>query len=103
MTETKLVVEENNDPIHFEKVRVQHERAMRNCNWLADHWPELLPTARGRFVAVAGQQAFVAETSAEVWALAKAAHPEDDGAIMQFVRQDTNPRIYGNRGILASV
>jgi hypothetical protein len=103
MNEPKLVFEENNDPIHYEKVRAQHERALLNCDWLAAHWPELLPAARGRFVAVAGQQAFVADTSAEAWSLAKAAHPKDDGAIMQFVRRDTSPRIYANRGSLVSV
>jgi hypothetical protein len=103
MTEPKLVVELNNDPIEFEKARAQQDRAKRNSLWLADHWPDLLPAARGRFVAVAGQEAFVADTWEEAWASAKKSHPEDDGAIMQYVRKDTHPRIYGNRGILAQV
>jgi hypothetical protein len=103
MNEPRLTIEENNDPCHSEKMRAQHARALRNCEWLSAHWSDLLPAARGRFVAVAGQQAFVADTSAEAWALAKAACPEDDGAIMQYVRKDTNPRIYANRGALVSV
>jgi hypothetical protein len=103
MSEPTLVLEENNDPIEFEKARLQHDRATRNSLWLADHWPDLLPAVRGKYVAVAGQEAFVADTWAEAWALAKTAHPEDDGAIMQYVRKNTHPRIYGNRGLVASV
>jgi hypothetical protein len=32
----------------------QVERGGRNLEWLAEHWADLLPQARGRFVAVAG-------------------------------------------------
>ena len=56
------------------------------------------PQARGKFLAVVGQQAFVAETPEEAWALAKAAHPEDDGAISQYVRPEQGPRIYAHSG-----
>jgi hypothetical protein len=79
------------------QARAQVERGWRNADWLAAHWPDLLPQARGRFVAVAGQQAFLAETAAEAWAQAQAAHPEDDGAIVQYVRPSQGPRFYAHR------
>jgi hypothetical protein len=84
-----------------ESACAQVERGWRNADWLAAHWPDLLPQARGRFVAVAGQQAFVADTAAEAWAQARAAHPQDDGAILQYVRCDQGPRIYAHRRQMA--
>lgn len=48
-------------------------------------------------MAVAGQEAFIADTHEEAWAKARAAHPDDDGAISQYVRFARGPRIYANR------
>jgi hypothetical protein len=104
MAEPRLIlVDGETDPAQMETIREQHARAVRNSEWLAGHWCELLPGARGRFVAVAGQQAFIADTAEEAWRQAKAAHPEDNGAILQFVRKDTNPRIYANLGNVVDV
>lgn len=100
LIEPKIVIEEINDPEYCAKADEQHLQTMRNCKWLSSHWPDLLPQARGRFVAVAGQQAFIADTWQAAWAAAKAAHPDDDGAIMQYVRKHTHPRIYANQWIL---
>jgi hypothetical protein len=57
----------------------------------------LLPRAYGKFLAVAGQEAFLADTPEEAWALARAAHPDDDGAFSRYVRPPGGPRIYANR------
>ena len=46
------------------------------------------------FVAVAGQEAFIASTPDEAWTTARAAHPEDDGALCQYVFPGKGPRIY---------
>jgi hypothetical protein len=97
-TVPELVLETNDDPAHAEAVRAQRERTGRNSDWLVGHWPELLPAARGRHIAVSGQQAFVADTPEEAWRMARAAHPDDDGAILQYVPKTTAPRIYANRG-----
>ena len=96
MTQPTVTIENITDPAYVARARAQIERGKRNSEWLSVHWPDLLPRARGRFVAVAGQEVFVEDTAEEAWALAKAAHPEDDGAIMQYVRRDTNPRIYAH-------
>ena len=76
----------------------QLQRAQLNRDWLEAHWSELLPSARGKFLAVAGQQAFVADTPEEAWNMAEAAFPDDDGAFVQFVRSLEGPRFYANQG-----
>jgi hypothetical protein len=103
MKEPRVTVEENNDPVHYAELSALHERTKLNRDWLAAHWPDLLPGVRGRFIVVAGQEAFVGDTSDEAWKLARAAHPDDDGAIIQYVRKDNYPRIYANRGDMGSV
>src|SRR5262245_43105440 len=103
MSEPKLTLETNDDPAWSARIHAQHERGRRNGEWLAAHWADLLPGACGRFVAVAGQEAFVADTAAEAWEWAKSTHPEDDGAIVQYVRRDTTPRLYANYGRVVSV
>lgn len=98
MDQPRFTIEEVSDPAGDALFREWHERFRRNSEWLQSHWPELLPRARGRFLAVAGQEAFVADTPEEAWALAKAAHPDDIGVIGQYVRRERGPRIYADRG-----
>ena len=98
MNEPKFILEEVNDPLEVARCRAQHQRAKRNSDWLQAHWSDLLPQARGRFIAIAGQEAFIADTHEEAWTRARAAHPEDDGAISQYVFPEGGPRIYGHRG-----
>src|SRR5712692_4200221 len=93
-----LLIEEALDPTEIARCRAQHERAQRNTEWLEAHWPDLLPQARGKFLAVAGQEAFLADTAGAAWAWAEARHPEDDGAIVRYVRPQRGPRIYESFG-----
>lgn len=96
MIAPRLILEEVHDATDEAGRQAQRERARRNSAWLQAHWSELLPDVRGKFLAVAGQEAFVADTPEEAWAQAQAAHPEDDGAISQYVFADQGPRIYGH-------
>jgi hypothetical protein len=96
-TELKFVLEEVTDPVQNEEARVQFERAKRNSDWLQQHWGDLLPGALGKFVAVAGQEAFIADTGEQAWAWATRVLPEDNGALVQYVRPTRGPRIYANR------
>jgi hypothetical protein len=98
MSERHFILEEVTDPTEIARCRVQDERARRNSDWLQAHWGDVLPRARGRFLAVAGQEAFLADTPEDAWGQARTAHPEDDGAISQYVPEDGAPRIYGHRG-----
>jgi hypothetical protein len=97
MSEPHFVIEEVTDPAQIARFRAQHERFSRNSDWLAAHWADVLPQARGRHIAVACQEAFIADTPEEAWALAKAAHPNDNGAFMQYVIPEPGPRIYAYR------
>lgn len=90
----KFVIEEVDDPDKVARYKAQDARARLNRDWLQANWPNLLPAARGRFIAVAGQEAFIADSAEEAWAMAKAAHPDDDGVIDQYVRPEPGPRIY---------
>jgi len=103
MNDSPIIMEEVTDPTVVAQSRVQHERGRRNSDWLQAHWPDLLPQALGKHLVVAGQEAFIADTSEEAWAMAKAAHPDDDGAICQYVLPHRGPRIYANRRRMAGL
>jgi len=103
MSDASFLIEEVDDPAEVARCRAQDERARRNSDWLQSHWSDLLPRARGNFVVVAGQQAFIAETPEAAWALAREAHPEDNGALGQFVFPGEGPRMYANRWPVASL
>ena len=94
MNEAKFIIEEVTDPAEIARSRAQHERHQRNDDWLEAHWADVLPQARGKFLAVANQEAFIANTPAEAWAWVDATHPEDDGATVRYVRPEKGPRIY---------
>jgi hypothetical protein len=92
-----LILEEVKDPAEAARCRAQLERARRNLEWLETHWNDVLPQARGKHLAVAGQEAFIANTPEEAWAWAASNHPDDDGAFVQYVIPEKGPRIYANR------
>jgi hypothetical protein len=97
MNENHLTFDIETDPERIARSRAQDERFKRNSDWLQAHWPDLLPQARGRFLTVAGQEAFIADTPEESRAMARAAHPDDDGSFGQYVFTGRGPRIYANR------
>jgi hypothetical protein len=94
----KFVIEEVTDPAVVARFQAQDERARRNEAWLQSHWSDLLPRARGRFIAVAGQEAFIADSQEEAWERATAAHPDDDGIVEQYIRAERGPRLYAHQG-----
>jgi len=96
MFDAKLTIEEVTDPAENARSQAQHVQAQRNSLWLQGHWADVLPQARGKFLVVAGQEAFIGATPELAWALASAAHPEDRGALGQYVRPEPGPRIYAN-------
>src|SRR6266542_5369431 len=68
-----FLIEEVTDPDEIARFKEHHERAKRNSDWLQSHWDDVLPQARGKFLAVAGQEAFIADSSREAAAMARAA------------------------------
>jgi hypothetical protein len=97
MSQPLFVIEEVTDPVEVERFRAQMTQHKRNSDWLASHWPDLLPQARGKVIAVAGREAFVADTPEEAVAQA-AAHPDDKGVLVQFVVPHPGPRFSAPRG-----
>ena len=103
MNENLVLFDVETDPEQLAQIHARGQRARRNSEWLQAHWGDLLPQARGRYVAVAGQEAFIADTHDDAWAMAKAAHPDDDGALSQYVPYARGPRIYANRRGMAAL
>ena len=86
-----ILIEEVTDQAEIERCRAQHERSQRNTEWLEAHWGDLLPQARGKFLAVAGQEAFIADTPHDAWNWAGTVHPDDDGAFVRYVSSHRGP------------
>jgi hypothetical protein len=85
MAEPRFIIEEVSDPNEIARCRAQDEQHRRNNEWLQAHWADVLPQARGKFLAVAGQEPFIADTPEEAWAWVDATHPEDSGAIVHYI------------------
>ena len=90
---SEVTVIEVTDPGTIARHRKQDERHRRNLQWLQTHWSDL-PQSRGRYVAVADEEAFLAETSEAAWDWARTQHPNDDGAIVMFVPREKTWRIW---------
>ena len=95
-TQVPIIMEEVTDPEELAKARVQRERFDRNAAWLQAHIPEVYTRYRGKCICIAGEGLFVADTPEEVLALAKAAHPEDDGFFLHYIPREKVARIYAN-------
>ena len=89
-----VVVSELTDPVELAKVREHSERADRNSAWLQAHVPEIYAQHRGKCICVAGEELFVADTVQEVMALARAAHAQDDGALLRYIPKEKLKRLY---------
>jgi hypothetical protein len=95
--EPQFNLTEVTSPDEIARFRRVEEQGRANSEWLQAHWADLLPAARGKFLAVAGQQGFVATTASEAEALASTAHPDDEGILVQYVLPTKGPRIYATQ------
>jgi prepilin-type processing-associated H-X9-DG protein len=93
----QVVIEDVTDPAEIAAARAQRERSDRNAAFLDGHAKEVYTRHRGRCVCVAGEELFVADTPEEAMALAKSAHPEDDGSFMRYIPREKLARIYAHR------
>ena len=89
----EVVIEEVTDPVENERARAHRARANANWEWFWPRVAELAVCNRGRYVCVAGQQAFIADTPVEAVKLAREAHPDDDGRIRYYFRPSNLPVI----------
>jgi hypothetical protein len=101
--ETPFVIEPVTDAEELARSRAQDDRFARNSRWLQKHVPEVYSAHRGKCICVAGEELFVADTPEEVLALARAAHPEDDGRLIRYIPKDKVARIYAHPWQMASL
>jgi hypothetical protein len=87
-----IVVEDVIDPIELAAARAQDARFDLNFRWFQSHATEIFTRYRGKCVVIAGQQLFASDKPAEAWALAEAAHPEDDGSFIQYIPKEKRYR-----------
>jgi len=90
-------MEEVTDPEGIARFQAQWAQAERNSAWLQAHADEIYTQHRGKFIVVAGEELFVGDTPEEASALAKAAHPEDEGSITRYIYPKKMARIYTNQ------
>ena len=90
-----IEVFELTDPVECEQARLQRAQFDRNSKWLQEHFAEVyVPASRGKFVCVAGEEAFIGDTNEEVVARATAAHPDDKGYFTRYIPRQKMTWIY---------
>jgi hypothetical protein len=90
----KVVMEEVTDPAELAQAQAQRERFDRNWAWFKERATEVYERFRGQCVVIAGEEIFAADEPEAAWALAKAAHPDDDGSFIIYVPREKVARIY---------
>ena len=90
---TPFAVSEVTDLEELARAQAQSERYRRNSDWLQAHVPEIYAKHRGKSICVAGQELFVADSTAAVIAMARTAHPEDDGFLLRSIPRVKMDRI----------
>ncbi len=98
-----LVMWIEDDPEENAKAAAQRGRFRKNSDWLQAHIPDVYSQHRGKCICVAGQELFVANTAPEAIALAREAHPEDNGCLMRYIPRERMERIYAHLRSLASM
>src|SRR5712692_6246616 len=89
-----IVMEEVTDPVELAKARAQRQRFDRNSAWLQAHAHDVYATQRGKYICIAGEELFAADTLEQALALAKAAHPDDNGRFTRYIPREKPARIY---------
>jgi hypothetical protein len=96
MAQTSIEMENVTDAAELAKTQAQDERFERNWAWFEAHAAEIYARHRGQVYCIAGQELFVAATPKEVLALARAAHPDDDGRFTGYIPKERTYRIYAH-------
>lgn len=84
-------------PMSAEELADFHRRMdqfRKNMDWYEAHALEIGERYAGQYICVAGQELFSGDTSQEARAKARAAHPDDDGALGEYVRATKGPLVY---------
>src|SRR5215510_15369926 len=95
LNKLKVVIEDVTDPAELAQAQAQRERFDRNWAWFKARATEVYERFRGQCLVIAGEEIFTADEPEAAWALAKAAHPEDDGGFIIYVPCEQAARTYG--------
>jgi hypothetical protein len=99
----RLAMVEITDAQEAAKMKAQRERFRKNSDWLQAHIPEVYAQHRGKHICVAGQELFVADTAPQVVAMARQAHPHDDGLLLRYIPREKLERVYAHPWALEAV
>src|SRR5688572_22050354 len=95
--EQELEMFEVTDPAELAAAGVRRQYFDKNSAWLQAHIADFQdPKLGGKFLCVAGQEAFVGDTVEEVIARARAAHPDDVGYFTRYIPREKLPRVYAS-------
>jgi hypothetical protein len=90
----QVVMEEITDPDILARARVQWDQFERNWSWFKARVGEISEAHRGKYICVAGQELFAADTPEEILAWAATAHPEEKGIFTRYIPREKMARIY---------
>ena len=99
--EPLVIIDEQPSPDELAAIHARSARYERNMTWFQAHLDEIRARHLGKCLCIAGEELFVADTPQEAIALARAAHPADDGRITQYLSPVKGPRIYANQRSMA--
>ena len=91
-----IVMQEVTEPQELAEARARRNRFDRNEAWLQARAAETYKCHRGRYICIAGEELFVADTPEAAYASAKSAHPEDDGLFVRYIPKEKLPRVYAD-------
>ena len=91
-----IVMEEVTDEKELAEAQLRREFYDRNFAWFQLNSNKIYRKYRGKCIAVAGEELFVADTMPEVWQLAETKYPKDKGIFAHYIFKEKAIRIYGN-------
>lgn len=75
----------------------------RNLRWFEAHAKEIGIRCAGKCICIAGEELFVADLAEHALALARAAHPEDEGFFLHYIHKEKAARIYATTRLVAAM
>ena len=93
---TPTLLDSPTDTVEIEQSRARRAQYDRNWKWFQTQIVELGKTHFARYVCVAGEQAFFADSAEEAASLARTAHPEDFGRFVYYFPTHRLARVHAH-------
>ena len=98
-----VTMEEITDPAEVASAAARRAKFDRNLHWFESRAQEIGRSHPGKCICIAGDELFVGDTAHQALALARTAHPEDDGYFLHYIHKEKAARIYAHPGFVAGV